>query len=173
MRPEKKFLVEEIAERLKGTDYVFLTSFHRLTVKETAELRSRLAPQKAEFHVIKSSILNQAAKSLNLPDYKPILAGQIAMVSGGANPSEVAKILLKFNKDKDKVEMRGGSLGDRMMTVDEIESLSKLPGLEVLRAQLLGLLNTPAQRMVSVLNAVPQSVVTVLKAYADSKGEAA
>ena len=69
--------------------------------------------------------------------------------------------------------MRGGSLGDRMMSVDEIESLSKLPGLEVLRAQLLGLLNTPAQRMVSVLNAVPQSVVTVLKAYADSKGEAA
>jgi len=172
MRPEKKYLVEEVANRLKDSGYLFLTNYYRITVAETADLRAQLATQDAEFHVVKNTILQQAAKELNLPDYEELLDGQIAVVSGGRNPSEVAKILQKFHKDKDKVAIKGGSLGERLLTADEVDALSKLPTLDVMRAQLMGLLNTPATQFVGVINAVPQAVVTVLKAYVD-KSEAA
>jgi large subunit ribosomal protein L10 len=172
MRPEKKYLVREVAERLKSSDYMFLTNYYRITVSETADLRALLAKEGAEFHVIKNTILQQAVKDLEMPEVDEMLDGPIAMVSGGDNPSGVAKILQKFHKDKNKVEVKGGALGERVLTAEEIDALSKLPSLDALRAQLMGLLNTPAQQFVGILNAVPQSVVTVLKAYSE-KNEAA
>lgn len=172
MRPEKQYLVEEVTNRLKESDYLFLTNYFRITVAETADLRARLAEQEAEFHVVKNTILQQAVKELELPELDEMLDGQIAIVSGGKNPSEVAKILKKFHKEKDKVDVKGGALGPRLLSADEVDELSKLPSLDALRAQLMGLLNTPATQFVGVINAVPQAVVNVLKAYAD-KNEAA
>jgi large subunit ribosomal protein L10 len=169
MRPEKKYLVAEVAKRLKASNYMFLTNFFRITVSETADLRARLIDQGAEFHVVKNTILQQASRELGMPELGQLLDGQVAIVSGGRNPSEVAKILQKFHKEKDKVAIKGGTLGNAVLSPSDVEALSKLPSLEVMRAQVLGLLNTPAQQMVGVLNAVPQSVVNVLKAYADQE----
>lgn len=172
MRPEKKYLVEDVANRLKKSEYVFLANYYTITVEETADLRARLTEQGAEFHVVKNSILQQAIKTLELPEMDDMLDGPIAIVSGGENPSEVAKVLKKFHKDKKKVEIKGGTLGDRLLTSEEVDELSKLPSLDAMRGQLMGLLNTPAQQFVGVINAVPTSVVNLLKAYSE-KEEAA
>ena len=172
MRSEKQFLVEEVNIQLEKSDYVYLTNYSRITVEETEELRSKLAEVGAEFHVVKNSIFNVAAKARELPDMKDWLSGPTAIVVGGNDPSGVAKALGKFFKDKEKVELKGGALNNRLLNTDEIEQLAKLPGLDSLRAQLMGLLNTPAQKMVSVLNAVPASVVNVLQAKVDQEGGA-
>ena len=71
------------------------------------------------------------------------LTGQTAIVVGGKNPSGVAKIIGDFFKKKEKVEMKAGIVNERALTKEEIKVLAKLPGLEVLRAQLLGLLTHP------------------------------
>ena len=173
MRAEKQFLVEEVNTQLDKSDYVYLANYSRITVEETEELRSTLGELGAEFHVVKNSILNVAAKSRELPDMSDWLTGPTAIVVGGNDPSGVAKALGKFFKDKEKVELKGGALSNRLLNTDEIEQLAKLPGLDSLRAQLMGLLNTPAQKMVSVLNAVPASVVNVLQAKVDQEGGAA
>jgi large subunit ribosomal protein L10 len=167
MRPEKKYLVEEVSSHLAKSDYVFLADFNRVTVAETATLRASLAQHEAEFHVIKNSILNVAVKSRELPDVSPWLQGQTAIVTGGSNPADVAKVLVKFYKDKEKIEVKVGILGDKLMTGSEVEQLSKLPDLPTLRAQFLGLLSAPASQMVRVLIASPQSLLNVLKAKAD------
>ena len=172
MRPEKQFLVEEINDYLGDTEYVFLTDFNRLSVDETADLRSRLAEQQAEFHVVKNSIFKVAAKERNLPDLSGHLSGQTAMVVGGPNPSEVAKVLTKFYKDKEKVDVKVGVLGDKTLTKEEVIELSKLPSLEVLRAQFLGLLNQPATSLARVIIAVPQGMLNVLQAKAGEGAEA-
>lgn len=164
MRPEKEFLLAEVNSQLDKSDYVFLTNYSRITVEETEILRSSLSAVGAEFHVVKNSILNVAAKSRNLPDLGEWLSGPTAIVVGGNDPSGVAKVLGKFFKDKDKVEPKGGALSLRLLTPADIDALAKLPSLDVLRAQLMGLLNTPAQSFVSVLNAVPVSVLNLLKA---------
>ena len=164
MRPEKQYLVDEANTHLEKSDYVYLTNYERITVEEIAELRSQLSEHNAEFHVVKNSIFGVAAAAKNLPDLGEHLNGQTAIIVGGDNPSGVAKLIGEFFKKKDKVEMKAGILNERALTKEEIEALAKLPGLEVLRAQLLSLLLQPATGFVRVINAVPQGLVNVLQA---------
>lgn len=173
MRAEKQFLVEEVDRHLAKSAYLYLVNYTRLTVADAAQLRGSLAKEGAEFHVVKTSILEVAAKQREYPDLKPFLGGQIAVVVGGNNPAGVAKILGDFFKATEKVEVRGGVLDGQALEAADIKVLASLPPAEVLKAQLLGLLNTPAQRLVTVLQAVPQSILNVLKAHSEKGGEAA
>jgi len=167
MRPEKELLVRDVDQHLDKSDYVFLTNYERISVEETESLRDLLAAESAEFHVVKNSILNLALRRREKPDLQEWMNGPTAIIVGGENPSGVAKVLKKFFKDKEKVEMKVGILGEQAVTSDDLLALADLPGLDELRAKFLSLLNTPAQQFVTVLNAVPTSVVNVLKAYAD------
>lgn len=166
MRPEKEYLVEEVNTHLDKSDYVYLANYERITVEEIAELRASLSEHDAEFHVIKNSIFGVAAASKELPDLSEHLTVQTAIIVGGNNPSGVAKAVGEFFKKKEKVDMKAGILNEKALTKEEIAVLAKLPGLESLRAQLLGLLTQPATGFVRIVNAVPQSFVNVLQAKA-------
>lgn len=165
MREEKKYLSESVAKHLKKSDYVFLADYAKVTVVDIAELRANLAKHDAEFHVVKNSAFHAATKQTLRPDFSEYLNGQVAIVVGGKNPSGAAKVLVDFRKKSEKCSFKAGALGDRVLTGKEIEELSKLPSLEVLRAQLLGLLNTPAQQLLRVCQGVPQGLLNVLDAY--------
>ncbi len=169
MRPEKKYLVEEVARHLSKSDYLFLADYRRITVEEVSALRRDLSAENAEFHVVKNSILNVAAKEKQLPDLHEHLKGPVAIVVGGENPSGVAKILKKFFKEKEKVDVKAGVWGDRMLNAEEVQQLADLPSFEVLQAQLLSLFNTPAQRAVTVFNATPVALLNVLKAKTEQE----
>lgn len=169
MRPEKQFLVDEINTHLEKSDYLFLANYKRATVFDIAELRSQLEKEKAEFHVIKNNLLKVAAKGFGYPELDEHLTGQNAIVIGGDNPSGVAKVLTKFFEKENKIEVKIGVLSNRKLEKSEVQTLAMLPPLESLRAQLLGLLNQPAQRMVFIINAVPQSVLNVLQAKVDAE----
>ncbi|MDE6432435.1 MAG: 50S ribosomal protein L10 [Opitutales bacterium] len=166
MRNEKKFLAKWICSQLDKSNYVFLTDFSRITVEEVANLRHELRKEAGEFHVVKNSVLKAAADERSLPNIDDLLSGQTAIVVGGNNPSGVAKVLKKFYKDakEEKFAIKGGILDNVLLSVNEINTLADLPSLDVLRAQLLSLLNTPAQKCVRLFNAVPQSMVNVLQA---------
>jgi large subunit ribosomal protein L10 len=165
MRPEKKFLVDEVAGYLGKSAYVFLADYRKVTVSDVAELRASLRAQQAEFHVVKNSILNVAARERKLPALEAKwLTGQTAIIVGGRNPSEVAKILAKFFKDKEKVAVKGGVLGQSRLSTEDVQALSTLPDIGTLRAKLLGLLSTPGTSFVCVLQGVPRSILNVLTA---------
>ena len=164
MRAEKQYLVDEVSNHLSKSDYVFLANFDRVTVEEVTELRDLLAPEEAEFHVVKNSVLIVVAKSRNLPDLEEYLIGPTAIVVGGKNPSGVAKIVKKFFDKNERPVVKVGILGDQAIDADKVKELAELPSLEALQAQLLGLFSQPAQSLVRVINAVPASVVNVLQA---------
>lgn len=170
MRPEKQFLVDEINSHLDKSDYVFVADYVRATVPDIANLRGELAKEEAEFHVIKNNILKVAAKGRGFPELDDHLTGQNAIVIGGKNPSGVAKVMTKFFDKAEKIEVKVGVLGEKRLEQDDIKALSKLPSIEALRAQLLGLLSKPAQQLVFVINAVPQNVLNVLQAKVDAEG---
>ncbi len=169
MRAEKKFLIEEVGAYLDKSDYVFFADFQRITVAETEELREILADHGAEFHVVKNSILKLAAQERDFPGMEDRLLGPTAVVVGGKNAAGVAKALEKFFKDKKKLEIKGGVLDKSLLSADEVSALAKLPPAEVLRAQLLALLNTPATQLVRVFIAAPQGVLNVLQAKVDKE----
>ncbi|HVW21837.1 MAG TPA: 50S ribosomal protein L10 [Opitutaceae bacterium] len=164
MRAEKNYLIAEIESHLKKSDYLILANFTGTTVSEVAELREKLAAEKAEFHVVKNSSLRVAAKGLGLPDLDNALTGPTAVVVGGKNSAGVAKILRQFFKDKQKVQVKAGVLSKKLITSKEVEQLADMPSLDRLQAQLLGLLSQPASRFVRVIAAVPQGAVNVLQA---------
>jgi large subunit ribosomal protein L10 len=169
MQEEKNYLVEETGSWLDQSDYVFLADFTRITVLETEELRKVLAEHGAEFHVVKNRILKLAAQAREYPDIDEQLKGPTAIVVGGNNAPGVAKALEKFFDDKKKVELKGGVLEKGALSPADISALAKLPPADVLKAQLLSLLNTPATQMVRIVQAVPQGLLNVLQAKVDKE----
>lgn len=172
MRAEKKYLVSEVENHLKKSDYVILTDFAGVTVSEVAELRADLRKENAEFHVVKNSSLRVAAKALGLPEFDEHLNGPTAIIVGGDNSPGAAKVVTEFFKSKKKVEVKSAVLSNKLLNADDVKALAELPSLDALRGQLLGLLSQPGTMLVRVLNAVPQNVVNVLQAKVRAAGEA-
>ncbi len=173
MRAEKKYLVDEIGEHLDKSGYVFLADYNYITVAETAELRSALSEHDAEFHVIKNNMFRVVAKERELPAMDEHLVGPTAIIMGGENAPGVAKALGKFFKDKKKLVVKCGLLDNKLLLTEDISQLAKLPPLVVIRAQFLGLLNTPARQIATVIQAIPQGILNVLKARSDQLAETA
>jgi len=169
MRIEKTFLLNEISTKVKNSEFLYLVDFSRVTVAEIADLRKSLLQEGAQFHVVQNTLLKKVGEGLTLPSFTEWLVGQTAIVFGGTNPSGVAKILLKFAKDKDKLATKGGVMRGQLYDVAAIEALSKLPDLPTLRATLLSLLLTPYRQCLYVMQGVPQSLLNVLQAYQKSK----
>jgi large subunit ribosomal protein L10 len=170
MRAEKKYLIEEVAGHLKKSDYVILANYDKMTVADVAELRLRLSPHHAEFHVVKNSSLRVAAQALNLPNFDSALVGPTAIILGGKNSPGVARVLRDFIKEKQKVVVKAGVLGQQLISAQDVARLADMPSLDALRAQLLGLLQLPAGLFVRVVNAVPQGLVNVLQAKVRATG---
>ena len=127
MRAEKQYLIAEVDTHLKKSDYVILTNFSKVTVADTAELRKRLAAEKAEFHVVKNSSLRVAAKALGLPEFESALLGPTAVIVGGKNSAGVAKVLKKFFEEKQKLEVKVGVMDKKLMSAADLAKLADLP----------------------------------------------
>ena len=168
MRPEKAYLIEETNEHLSKSDFFFVTDYHGINAEETMELRQKLAERGAEFHVVKNSSLKIATKEKNLDILPEHLSGHTAIVFGGDDASAVAKALGDFFKKSQKVAVKAGAMGQKMLSAEEVKQLAKLPGLASLRAQLLSLVNSPATQLVSVFNEPARGLITVLKAKFDN-----
>jgi len=153
MRAEKQYLVAEVDTHLKKSDYVILTNFTTVSVADTADLRKKLAVEKAEFHVVKNSSLRVAAKALGLPDLEGSLTGPTAIVVGGKNSAGVAKVLTKFFEDKKKLQIKVGVMDKKLVSAADLAKIASLPSFEALRSQFLGLLSSNAAAFVRVLDA--------------------
>ena len=151
MREEKKFLVDEVAAHIGKSSYILLADFTKVTVEDAAFVRNELRAVGAEYHVVKNSIFNIAAKQAGLPDFSKHLTGHTAIITGGDDAPGVAKVLVKFFKDKQKLDVKIGSMDGKVLSKAEIETLSKLPNLAGIRAQLLSLLQTPASQFARLL----------------------
>ena len=153
MRAEKKYLIDEVTTHLKKTENVIVANYDKMSVADIAKLRSRLAPEKAEFHVVKNSSFRVAAKAFGLPDLEVSLKGPTAIVVGGKNPYGIAKIVKKYFTDTQKLEVKTGVIDKKAFTSKEMSLLADLPSFEALRSQLLGLLTQNAAAFVRVLDA--------------------
>ena len=174
MRPEKKFIVEELQKQVSASPYVLLTDYTGLTVKQFSELRKRLRGAKAELHVVKNTMLRHAAKAAGLGDFNGSLTGMTAIVVGAdkADIGAAAKVLKTFHKEFEKPKFKQGVLGQQRLSAADIGAIADLPSLDALRGQLLGLLQTPAQRIAVILGAPASQIARVIKAHADKEGTA-
>jgi large subunit ribosomal protein L10 len=166
MRPEKANIVSELSETLKRSPFVLVTEYRGMKVADFGELRSRLAPAGAEVHVVKNNFLKRAMADSGFPDVGDQFAGQTAVVTGQADVAPVAKIFKTFASEFKLAALKVGFVEREALSSAELETLAELPAREVLQAQLLGLLLSPATRLVRILNEPAAALARLLSAKA-------
>jgi large subunit ribosomal protein L10 len=171
MRAEKASIVSDLAEKLNRSPFVLVTNYQRMKVDQFGDLRNRLAPAGAEVRVVKNSFLKRAMSNSGLPDVADKLSGQTAIVVGEKDVAPVAKILKAFATEFKIAALKIGVVDKSVLSVKEIEALADLPTREVLLAQFLGLLMSPATKLVRLLNEPAASLARLLNAKAQKEGK--
>jgi large subunit ribosomal protein L10 len=169
---EKDKIVQDIREKVSRSQIGILTDFKGLKVEDMTRLRRQLRETSAELKVVKNTLLRRAAADDSpMGALLPHFTGPNAITLGYADPVALAKVLTKFAQDKPQLEIKAAVLGGRLLTVKDLEALSKLPAREVLLSQLLGVLQGVPTGLVTVLAGVIRGLLNVLVAHRDKKAE--
>lgn len=168
MRPEKANIVSDLSKKLNRSPFVLVADYQRMNVAHFADLRNRLAGTGAELHVVKNSFLKRAMSDSGLPDVADKLTGQTAVVTGEKDVAPVAKILKLFAKEFKIAALKIGVVDKSLLSTQEVETLAELPSREILLGQLLGLLLSPATKLVRVLNEPGSAFARLLNAKAST-----
>jgi large subunit ribosomal protein L10 len=170
MRAEKTNIVADLSETLKASPFVLVTDYQHMKVTDFSELRNRLAPAGAEIHVVKNSFLKRAIADSGFPDVSDQLVGQTAVVTGEKDVAPIAKIFKTFATEFKIAALKIGFVDRAVLSTAELDTLAELPPRETLQAQLLGLLLSPATRLVRLLNEPGAALARVLNAKAQKEG---
>ncbi len=168
MKAIKEEIINDLIGRLNASPFMIVADYNGITVSQFEELRGRLAAAGAGAHVTKNSYAKRASAAAEYPEeIAEYLTGQTVIVTGEQDVCAAAKVLKDFHKETEKPEMRAGVLDGKLLNPDELNALAALPPMDVLRAQLLGTLQSPASTFVRLLNEPASGLARVLKA----KGE--
>lgn len=168
-RKRKEELVAELRDKLSRASTTILTDYKGLTVAEITELRDALAEQSIEYKVVKNTLMRLACRDTEAKVLEPLLQGTCAIAIGYDDPTVPARILKKFAKENEKLKIKAGVLGGRLLAANEVLAIAELPTREELLARLVGILVALPTGLVTVLNGVPRSFVGVLAALKQKK----
>ena len=172
-KAEKERVIEELSERLRSADALLVADYRGLTNSQLAGLRVELLKHGAKLTVVKNTLTRRAAEAAGADALLAMLDGPtaIAFVEAEGNPVAVAKALSDAAKDTKILALRGGVLSGNPISGAEIESLAKLPPIDVLKAQLVGVIVAPLSQLAAVLNAPLQNLVGLIDARVTQLGE--
>jgi len=164
MRAEKQIISSEYVKRLNASPFFIVVDYRGLKVGPINELRKRLGKAGAEMHVVKNSLFRLAVKEAGVVDLGAALAGQLAVVTGPKDVSAAAKVVKSFAAEFAKPKIKFGYLKNQRLEAEQILVLADLPSIEVMRGRLLGVLEGPATKLVTLLNTPATQLARVLKA---------
>ncbi len=170
MNPDKKYIVDELLERVNSSPFVLVVEYSGMTVTEFADLRNKLSETGSECHVAKNTFMKKTLQLAELPALDEHLIGQTAFVTGEEDVCGAAKVIKNFIKEFKKPEVKAGILDGDVLDAAQINALADLPSRDELLAQLLSVINAPATKLVRTINEPAGSLARVLQAKAD-KGE--
>ena len=168
-KDRKTELVAGYDELLKKSSAVIITNYGGMNMPQFNKVRAQIRDAKAEFHVTKNTLMARTFKEAgyNVPD--EWLKGATAISFCFADPPAVAKLMGQLSSEIESLKIVGGVVGGKTVDVDGVKELATLPSLDVLRAQLVGVIAAPASGLVGVLNSVVGSVMFALQARIDKE----
>ncbi|KNF08009.1 50S ribosomal protein L10 [Gottschalkia purinilytica] len=164
----KKQVVDEIKEKITGSQSVVLVDYRGLSVEEITDLRKKYREAGVDYKVYKNTLMRLAFKDAGLEDFNQYLTGPNA-VAFSNDPVAPAKITSEFSKDHKDLEIKAGIVDGKLIDLDEIKELAELPSREVLVAKALGGLNAPITGFVNVLQGNIRNLVYALNAIKDKQ----
>ncbi len=170
-RAKKEELVKEYAEQMNGSNAIIITDYRGLTVPEIQELRAEIRKAEGSFVVVKNTLARRALTDAGRPAIDDLLTGPVGIGFCGENAPGVAKAITSYAKSNDIFSVKGGLFGDQIIDEAAVKNLASLPSLDVLRSQLLGLINAPATQLTGVIAGSVRQLVNVVNAYAEKDEE--
>src|SRR3954453_21795254 len=161
-REQKSAAITEVASQIREAQAIFAVDYRGLTVKQASELRGRLIAIDASLRVVKNTLTERAADEVGADVLKQFLDGPTAFTFVKGDPVLAAKAIAAFRREAQLPEFKGGWMDGKELTVADIEALSKLPSLEVMHGQLVGLVANPLSSLVRTLNALLSGIAIAL-----------
>ncbi len=159
MRAEKELLKQEIEDKIKRFESFVIMQYSHLTANMANDFRREVVKMGGDVEVVRKRVLLKAAVDAGVELDLSLLPGHIGIVFFGHDPIESTKAVIKFGQDRDKViQLIGGRFDGQLYSGADVERLSKLPGKNEMRAQLLSVLEAPLSQTLAVIEALLVSV---------------
>ena len=170
-RAEKVAVVNEVREKFSSAGAAVLTEYRGLNVAAISQLRRQLREAGGEYKIYKNTLVRFAARDLGL-EIEELLTGPTAIAFVDGDAAAVAKALRDYARTNPALVVKGGILGTKSLSADEVRSLAELPSRDVLLSQLAGAFAAPLQQFAGLLQALPRNMAYGLKALLDERGGA-
>lgn len=163
-REKKREDLQVLTEQFKNSTSAMVLSFDKLTVAQDQEFRNELRQTGAKYRVVKNTLARLAVEGTPFEDAKEHFKGVTSVATIDGEPMDLSKIISKYVKESKGIfEFKAGVVDGRVIDFTELEKIATLPSKEELISQLLYLLNAPAQRLATVLSAIPRDLAIVIK----------
>lgn len=164
-RVEKQELIQSLNENLGGMETVIVAHYKGLNVADITDLRKQMRGAGGVMKVAKNTLVKLALKDTQYESLSEHFVGQTAIFYS-TDPVAPAKVVADFANDNDNLVILGGAMGAKVLDVEGVKALAKMPSLDELRAKLVGLLQAPAQKLASITQAPAGQLARVFGAYA-------
>lgn len=172
-RAKKEEILQTYVEQLNDSEAIIITTYAGLKVKDIEQLRKRIREADGSFAVVKNTLAHRALTEAGFPVAENLLMGPVGIGFCHHNVAAVAKAITDFSKQNELLQVKGGIMGSQLIDDAAVRSLASLPSLDVLRAQLLGLINTPATQLAGVVAGGVRQLVNLFNAYGEKEAETA
>jgi large subunit ribosomal protein L10 len=166
-RDQKAAVIDRLAGQLESAEAVFAVDYRGLSVQQAVDLRKSLTEADATFTVAKNTLTERAADRAGAEQIKSLLEGPTALTFVNGDVAVAAKALATFRRQNNVLEFKGGQLAGEALTIEQIESIARLPARDVLFGQFVGVVASPITGLVRGLNALIAGLAIQLGAIAE------
>ena len=165
---EKKAIVAEVSAHVESAKAIIMAEYRGMEVGQMTQLRAKAREAGIYFRVVKNSLVRRAVKDTPYAELADHMVGPLAY-GISSDPIAAAKVLHEFSRDNEKLVIKVGAMGGKIMFLEDVRALATLPSREELLSKLLGTMQAPIAKFVRTLNEVPSKFVRGLAAVRDSK----
>ena len=169
-REQKQKDLEELTQRFKDAKAAMVVGFQKMTVAKDQELRNQLREAGVSYEVVKNTLARRASEGTALEGATEHFKGVTAVALSNGDPVGLSKAISKFAKANPEIfTFKAGVVEGKVVALNEVEAIASLPSKEELISKVMFLINCQAQRLVTVISAVPRNLAIVIKQIGEQK----
>jgi len=161
-KDDKKKDIDALRQDLETSNNLFVTGYEKLRVDQDFELRKIVRGAGGKYRVIKNNVAEKASEGTAAEAVLKGLRGMTSLAYTAKDPVALAKALTTYAKANPSFTFKAGLVEGRVIDIKAINDLANMPAKEEILAKLLFLINAPAQRLVTAMNAVGRNLAVVV-----------
>ena len=170
-REQKQKDLNALTEQFQKAQAAMIVGFNKMTVSKDQELRNQLREAGVRYEVVKNTLARKAAEGTPFAQAAEHFKGVTAIATSEGDPVNLSKAISKFTKaNPDVFKFKVGVVEGRVVALGDVEAIASLPSKEELISKIMFLINCQAQRLVTVISAVPRNLAIVVRQIGEKQG---